>query len=153
MIALSPVLLDHEVRLVLTYQPSAPMLSSCLEFNSPSKDCVVHALRCLHGMEHRRCEKILGDVVDCTLRTPSAAEPALSYVLIDLCLGNIDHDPPAADEQGRSPSLAAPLSDRQEGQAERDPRAGCRARPRSDQPTADGPQARPSQQGQSIAIT
>ena len=64
MIALSPVLLDHEVRLVLTYQPSAPLLSSCLEFNSPSKDCVVHALRCLHGMEHRRREKILGDVVD-----------------------------------------------------------------------------------------
>ena len=43
MIALSPVLLDHEVRLVLTYQPSAPLLSSCLKFNSPSKDCDVHA--------------------------------------------------------------------------------------------------------------
>ena len=78
MIALSPVLLDHKVRLMLTYQPSAPLLSSCLKFNSPSKDCDVHALRYLRGMEHRRREKIMGDVVDCTLRTPSAAEPALS---------------------------------------------------------------------------
>ena len=58
MITLSPMLLDHKVRLMLTYQLLVLLLSSCLKFNSPSKDCAVHALRCLCGMEHRRCKKI-----------------------------------------------------------------------------------------------
>ena len=44
MIALLPVLLDHKVRLVLTYQLLVLLLSSCLRFNLPSKDCDMHAL-------------------------------------------------------------------------------------------------------------
>jgi hypothetical protein len=41
MVALSPVLAEHEVRLVLTYQPTAPKLSSCLKFQDSSKRCDV----------------------------------------------------------------------------------------------------------------
>ena len=153
MIALSPVLLDHEVRLVLTYQPSAPMLSSCLEFNSPSKDCAVHALRRLRGMEHRHREKILGDVVDCTLRTPSAAEPALSSSSTSAsATSTTTRQPPTskADRQVLQLRYQIAKKDKQNATLEL---AAVQDRAQIDQPTADGPQARPSQQGQSIAIT